>query len=206
MTTQFDRELYGFRFAETFRGDSLQTIAARELGDASRWTELISYNKLAPPFITDDKNAAGPGVLLTGAQLLVPAPAPVVSSTIDPDLVFESDIRLGADGEVATSGGDFDIVSGAPNLVQALQNVIKTDKGDLIYHPEYGADIRRLIGVTNGPTASLIAARYAKSAIEADARINKVDLSQAVASGDVLNVTVEAEAVSGRKIEITAAP
>ena len=84
MTTIFDNALTGYRFADTRRGDTLQLISYRELGDASLWTQLIAYNKLVYPFITDDPTQVQPGVLLTGSQILVPAPVPVISSTTDP--------------------------------------------------------------------------------------------------------------------------
>lgn len=206
MTTQFDRELYGFRFADTERGDSLQLIAARELGDASRWAELISYNNLVPPFITDDPLLAGPGVVLTGTQILVPAPSPVVTTTTDPDAVFEQDIRLASDGELLVDGGDFAVIAGTANLVQAVRNRVQTDRGDLIYHPEYGSNIRRITGTVNGPTAGLLASQYAKSAVQADPRINRITRAEASVDGDVVSVTVEAEAISGRVIEITVTP
>ena len=206
MTTQFDRELYGFRFANTERGDTLQVLAARELGDASRWPELISYNKLVPPFITDDPELAGPGVVLTGRQILVPAPSPVVTTTTDPDAVFEKDIRLSSDGQILVEGGDFAVVSGAANLVQSVKNRVHTERGELIYHPEYGSNVRRMIGVVNGPTAGLLASQYAKYAVQSDPRINRVTNASASVDGDVVSVTVEAEAIAGRIIEITVVP
>lgn len=205
MTTQFDRPLYGYRFVDTNVGDSLQTIAARELGDANRWTDLIAYNRLVPPFITDDPTQAGPGVVLTGKQILVPAPQPIVSTT-NPDLVFGVDIKLGPSGQIMTDGADFAVVSGRDNLVQALENRVETERGDLIYHPDYGCDVRRIVGVVNGPTASLLAAQYAKSAIEADPRISSVTKSSAQVIGDEINVTAVAETVAGRQVLVSAAP
>jgi len=206
MTTQFDRPLYGFRFVETQFGDSLQLIAARELGDASRWVDLINYNKLIPPFITDDPAEVKPGVLLSGTQLLVPAPSPIVSTTTDPEKVFESDIQLSPTGALMTDGSDFSVVAGRPNLKQALKNRIETDRGDLIYHPQYGCDVRRLVGVVNGPTASLLGAQAAKTAVKQDPRINLVTKATAEVIGDVINVSVEAETVVGRTVEVTASP
>lgn len=206
MTTEFDRDLYGYRFAETVRGDTLQAIAARELGDAARWTDLVSYNNLVPPFITDEPSEAGPGVVLTGEQILVPAPAPAVNSTTDPDKVFEIDIQVSADGELLASGGDFSTVGGPNNLVQAIKHRIETERGELIFHQDYGSDIRRLIGAVNGPTASTLAAQYAKAAVQSDPRINSVTSATASVSGDVVSVTIEAEAISGRVIDVTASP
>lgn len=204
MTTEFDRELTGFRFAETRRGDSLQTIAARELGDASLWTDLIAFNDLVPPFITDDIAESGPGVLLTGDRILVPAPSPVVSSTTDPERVFETDIRLEPSGAIACESGDFAVVSGSKNLVQALRNRIGTETGELIFHLDYGSRIRRLIGAVNGPTATLLAAQYARAAVLSDPRVSKITAATAQADGDKISVEIEAEAVSGRPIQVSA--
>ena len=36
MSTPIDRPLQGYRFVETRHGDTLQAVAAREMGDASR--------------------------------------------------------------------------------------------------------------------------------------------------------------------------
>ena len=45
----FDRELTGYRYASTNHGDTIQQVAFRELGDASRWAELVWINDLLPP-------------------------------------------------------------------------------------------------------------------------------------------------------------
>lgn len=203
MSTQFDRPLYGFRFAEILFGDTLQVIAARELGDASRWVDLIAYNKLVPPFVTDDPLEAGPGVLQSGSLIVVPAPSPAVSATSDPDKVFEKDVGLGRGGELMVAGGDFGVAEGRDNLRQALKNRIETDRGELMFHPDYGSNIRRLVGSVNGPTASLLAAQYAKSAVQMDTRVSRVTKSVASVVGEVINVSVDAETVAGRAVTVT---
>lgn len=206
MTTQFDRLLYGYRFVDTNVGDTLQIIAARELGDANRWTDLIAYNGLVPPFITDDPAQVKAGVILTGRQILVPAPEPVVSGTINPELVFESDIKLAATGEVLTENGDFAVVSGRANLVQAIEHRVETERGELIYHPGYGCDVRRVVGMVNGPTASLLAAQYTKVSVQADPRVNRVTKATAEVVGDVIKATVEVETVAGGAVLVSANP
>lgn len=52
------------------RIDTLERIAARELGDAVRWTELVILNKLKPPYLDD---AGGDHVKKPGDTLLVPS-------------------------------------------------------------------------------------------------------------------------------------
>lgn len=206
MSTEFDRELTGFRFIETRRGDSLQVIAARELGDGSRWTELVAYNNLVPPFLVDDEALAGPGVIVTGASILAPAPTPVASSTIDPEAVFGTDMRLDKRGGLLTANGDFVVVSGRANLSQALKNRVETRQGELVFHKNYGSKIRRLLGTVGGPTRALLAAQYAKSAVQRDPRVSKVENAIGTVDGDAVRVDLDAIPVTGKVVPISAAP
>ena len=50
------------------QNDILERIAQRELGDASRWVELVVLNDLTAPFISE---AGGSGVLRPGDKILV---------------------------------------------------------------------------------------------------------------------------------------
>lgn len=197
MTTSYRRPLYGFRFVETRHGDTLQAIAARELGDASRWSEIIAHNDLVPPFITDDPAEAREGVVLTGSKIRLPAPTPMVSAALDPDRVFGRDVRL-HNGVLDAAGGDFAVIAGRENLRQALRHRIETDRGEVLFHREYGSRVRELMGAVSGPTALMLAAEYAKSAVAADPRIEEVTRAVAETSGDVTRVSVEARPVTGR--------
>lgn len=201
--TTYQKPLSGFRFVEILYGDTLQSIAARELGSAAQWAQLIAMNGLVPPYITDDPSMVTAGVLLSGGALKVPAPQPVVTSTTDPDLVFERDILIDASGALQTSNGDFAVASGKKNLHQALTNRVNTDRGELMFHPEYGSRVRSLIGAVNGPTATLLAAQYAKSAVAADSRVKQVNSATATAVGDAIEVSVEAQPIVGRVVDVT---
>lgn len=202
MPTIFDQPLYGFRFVDTRYGDTLQEIALRELGDAARWPELISYNKLVPPFFVNDEADRAPGVAVAGDMLLVPAPAPAADTTV-PDEVFGTDVLLGKDGMLQFEGGDLATVSGIDNYKQALQNAIRTARGELIFYPRYGTLIPRLIGTVNGPTAGLLAAQYARSTVAADSRTRRVTSATAEVSGDVVRVRVVAEGKNGQTANVS---
>ncbi len=202
MNTIFDKPLIGYRFVEIQYGDTLQSIAARELQDATRWPELISFNDLRPPYIAA---VASAGVLRYGDQILIPAPTPVISTTSDPERVFEADIAL-TKGKLIAVDGDFAVVAGRPNLHQALRHRVETERGELLFHPEYGSFVRRLIGAVNGPTSSLLAAQYAKSAVLMDPRVATVTQATAEVSGDTIRVSIELQPVAGRPFQLTAAP
>ena len=203
MTTVFDKPLTGFTFVLTRRGDTLQSIAARALNDATQWATLIYPNNLVYPYITDDPTQAGPRVLLTGAQILVPAPA-AVAQTTDPDEVFGTDISLTNGLISGTSSGDVATVSGRPNLRQALKNRVETPQGSLVFHPTYGSLLKVLIGRVSVPAQQVLAASTAKGAILADPRVASVDQATATTSGDVVSVSIEAIPVVGQSLLVAA--
>jgi len=202
MTTMFDRPLSGYRFVQTLRGDTLQRIAAREIGDAAQWYTLIAINGLVPPYITDDPAQVKAGVLLSGDAIKVPAPVSVASPTTDATDVFGTDVEL-RNGALATANGDFALVSGRANLHQALSNRLDTERGDLLFHRDYGSLHRRLIGTVNGPTAGLLAAQYAKSALQADPRVRSITNSSATVSGDAVAVSVEVQPITGQTMQVS---
>lgn len=197
-----DRNLTGFRFVETRFGDTIQAVAARELGDASRWPEIVSYNGLVPPFITDEPSLAVEGVALSGQPIMVPAPVATVDAATNPNATFLADIDLAGGQVQADEMGDILLCEGLPNLRQALVHRVVTARAELIYHPQYGSLIKRLIGRVTGPTASILAAEYAKSAVESDPRVKEVSRATAEVVGDVINVGVQAETITGRVISL----
>ena len=201
--TQFDQRLYGWRLVQTRVDDTLPALALRELGDASLWQQLAWINDLVWPFLTDDPTAAGPGVILAGGTILVPATTqPPVTSGGDTD-VFKTDLALQA-GRLTAVQGDFGTVSGADNLGAALVHRLATEQRELLRHPEYGTRLRQLIGMKNTATAALLGQRYAKTAVEADPRIDSVKAATVTITGDQLAVAVVADTVLGMPITISA--
>lgn len=200
--SDFERELPSYRLAETHRGDDLQAIAAREMGDANRWPELVWINLLRFPFITDDERVAGPGVLLSGALIKVPAPAGVWTDEAETGQVYERDAAIAGRRLVADGNGDLSVVSGLDNLRQQLQHRIDTPRGQARRHPDYGCLVWRLLGAVNGPTAGAMGAEYIKSTLLADYRVSEVESATAEVSGDLIRVTARAQAIEGGSVDL----
>lgn len=200
--SQFEKQLPSFRLAQIQYGDDLQAIAARELGDANRWPELVWVNNLTWPYLTADEQSASASVLLYGGLIKVPAPVGVYSDSAEQGRVYERDCRMYQRQLIDNGAGDLDIVTGTDNLRQQLQHRIDTPRGQARRHPEYGCLIWRLIGRVNGPTAGALGAAYIKSALEADYRVSKVPSSVATMSGDVINATARAEAIAGGQLDL----
>lgn len=200
--SDINRPLTGFRLVEVQFGDTLQKIAARELGDASRWRDLITINSLSYPYLTGDPNVAGDRVKLYGSLIAVPSASASIGADIDPAAVFKTDIKM-SDGILLTDGSDFVTVTGRDNYKQAIKNRIDTEQGELIYHLPYGCGVKKMLGTVNGPTRALLAAQYVKSAVQADPRTASVNSSTGAVSGDAIVVNTEAVPIAGAPISVS---
>lgn len=186
------------RYAEVLYGDDLRKIALRELGDASFWLDLIALNGLRPPYVAAE---ASDGVVGYGDQIAIPAATSDIAPETDPTEVYGTDLKI-VGKRLTVENGDFAIVSGVPNLMQALVNHIVVDKNELAFHPSFGSYVRSLIGRSNGPTAGQLAAFYAKSALAEDDRVRSVVSVDAVMTGDQIKVDATVLPITGKPVNL----
>lgn len=189
------------RLVATHYGDDLQTVAAREMGDANRWVELVWLNQLVPPYITDDPRRVAAGVIQSGQTIKVPAP---VGTYINGDTgrTFERDAALKSKRLMVSDSGDIAVAAGVDNLSQQLTHRVVTPRGQAARHPDYGCMIWRLLGRANGATAGLLGTQYVRSAIEADYRVSAVRSVKAEVSFDSVKISAQAEAIQGGYIDL----
>jgi phage baseplate assembly protein W len=178
-------------------------VAAREMGDANRWAELVWINRLTPPYITTDERQAGPTVLLAGALIKVPAPAGLADESAERGQVYERDCALQNKRLRSDGNGDFAVFAGADNLRQQLQHRVATPRGQARRHPEYGCLVYRLQGTVNGPTAAMLGAEYVKAALQADYRVSSVDSARADVTGDAVRIQARAVAIDGGVVDLS---
>lgn len=200
--TDFTRSITGFRFVQTQHGDTLQSIALRELGDAGQWSTIAWLNGLVPPYLTDSSSAVRNGVMLTGSSIRVPSASARVDATTKPEDVFLSDCAL-VKGGLQFADGDFAIVGGRDNLRQAVAHRVATDHNELMFHPTYGANLGRLKGAVNRPALELVGADYVRDALQDENRIQSVVRVSATTSGDRLSINAEVVPVSGATLNMT---
>lgn len=194
---QFDYQDTTYRWVQVKYGETLQQIAARELLDAGRWYEIISINGLRYPYLAA---TASDGVIAYGGMLMVPSSATVASSSVDPNLVFERDIKL-------TNGllsGDLDIhtADGVGNLSQALRHRVMVDTKEMLYHPAYGCRVREVLGAGAGLNSALLAGAYVRAALLKDPRVSAVKSVDVQVFGDQIAVRAEVLPIDGRPLQI----
>jgi len=196
----FMREAPGIRLAETRYGDTLQRIALRELGDASRWVELAELNGLRPPYLAES-STSGSKILAYGATIKIPSPSSQVSAAADPEGAYGVDLVLDGKHFVAENG-DIALVSGVKNLSQALRHRVTVGKRELGFHPDFGCHVREMLGASNAPASSQLAAFYVRSALLEDERVSEVSSCIAELMGDQIRVVAKIVPVSGVPIEM----
>lgn len=187
------------RHAEVHHGDTLQRISLRELGDASRWVELVLLNELRPPYIASDHSA---GVLAYGDSIKIPAPASGVSASESLDALYGRDLKLRR-GQLAGVDGDLELVGGIPNFSQAIGLHVSVEKKELAFHPAFGCLVKSLLGDIGGSRSALLAAFYVKSAILEDPRVASVASCVAAFSGDEIRVDARVIPISGAAVDLS---
>lgn len=136
-------------------GMTLERIAQKELGDSSRWGEIAEVNGLKAPYVTEDYSSTAEGVLKPGDTYLIPTPARNGFSQVPPakeikttvglselEKSLGTDLKLTGDFDLSLSNsGDLDVISGAPNMGQAVILKLAYNKGEVMRYPEIGANI-----------------------------------------------------------------
>ncbi len=84
------------------------------------------------------------------------------------------DIKFDEEGDLAVSStGDLEMVSGLECLKQDLRDRLETIPGDLYAHPDWGCQIRILLGALSTPLNRALAVRYLRLAVLDEPRIRK---------------------------------
>lgn len=133
--------------------DNIQTIAAREMGDADKYREIILLNNLKPPYISA---AGGNGVLKPGDKILIPQQQANLDTGVLKNKGYniskgmgEAEIGLGVDIRITDQGDlsisntkDLDLLAGNANMAQAITLKLLIEQGGLKRHLEIGTNLQ----------------------------------------------------------------
>lgn len=166
-------ENYGYSTHVVQSGDSLQRLAI--LYGIDDWREIAYFNKLDPPYISNEViNTYAGNVACIGSVLYIPTYDYAVSPKIDEisqsiieEQAYGCDLdvytavddngklkNLETKGECAALDNDLRLVRGIKNLSQSLQIRLSTLKGSLMLHPDYGSNLVNMCGL-KGTTENL---------------------------------------------------
>lgn len=133
--------------------DTIQAIAARELGDPDKYREIVVLNGLRAPYISA---TASEGVLKFGDKIFIPSQgSAALTGGVVPNVDYnitkflsQSEKNLGVDLRVSdefdivfANFGDFDLVAGIPNISQAVAIRFGLEKGSLKRHRTIGVGL-----------------------------------------------------------------
>lgn len=206
------------------RGDTLHNIAQRHTGDVSNWVDIVAYNNLKYPYITDSvgKKKERPESLLTiGDIIYIPLRAysgeevdveentdnvgRSLNNKLGMDLklssmYYESSTSDGVFGLVGDGAGDIGLTKGRLNVVQAVLLRLNTRLGSLVNHETYGSNIHRIIGSKTTVMTQKLLDNEIESTIRKDGRVSNVikEHSEMLADGYMGEFTVELQSVDER--------
>ena len=185
------REYSGFAERVVGQGDTVQSLAAKHLGDARKWLDLVIVNRLQPPYITN--GARVPHTLTVGDNVIVPIAKPsrppnVLTAGQAPTGSSQAEAHLGTDIElvklpgrknrwgwaVDTAHGSVDCtkVRGVECLAQGLAVRLRTTRGENVLFPRLG--MPRLVGAQQLGDDKIEARFRAREQILADPRVERL--------------------------------
>jgi hypothetical protein len=173
--------------------DTIQTIAARELGNVDLFKDIIVLNNLKPPYISSTPSL---GVLSPGRSILIPQATPIISNGVltnkeynitaqmaEVEKTYGVDIRVDDDGDfVISNTKDVDLVAGVKNLGQAIAVRIYLEKGGLKRHLAVGTNLR--IGSKAGAQDLRIIRDEIVTSLSSDSRIESIPFIEVIQEGN----------------------
>ena len=178
-------------------GDSLQALALRVYGDATRWAEIASANGLRGA-----RHKADGTPLSVGDVLIVPIDAtPDTRGDVRRDS-YATDLALDlTTGDLILEDGDVKLSTGRDNLEQAVALRCLTSRGESWVLPTYGLPLR-VGGVALEREVAYLSAHVRDQLLQDD-RVRDVQDVEIAVEGDQVAVHVIIEPVFGAVIDVT---
>ena len=204
-------QYHGFTEVVVGQGDTIESLANRYLGDPARAREIAIINRLKHPYVSSGR-ARIPGTKAYGDPILIPAARDMGRARAmhrgDPaDGASQAATLMGIDVKTArvgwhvwgwlvdTAHGSVDVqsISGIDNLVQGLENRMRTEHGTDLCFPAVG--LTDFVGSKSAGDIWMEAYASVARQVKADPRIDQVAGVEFAVEQDVLEITVRARPI-----------
>lgn len=143
-------------------------------------------------------------ILVTGESIFIPGedvealPEDIIQML---DMIGGEDLDT-TDGFLDGDGfGDIRSVSGIENIVQAINNRLVTERGELPLHPEYGTNMADIIGSANSDHVHKLVELEIYEALSYEDRIQNVEIVNIDVQGTSVMIDIRFQPVnSGREV------
>lgn len=186
-------------------GDTIQTIAAKYLGDPDKFKELVLYNGLKPPYVDSTSTIIDPAVLVPGDKIAIPqsgspksgsgttqgSEAPINKLLTEVQKNFGTDLKLTDDFDLDVSPyGDINLIASTENVAQRIILKLLLEVGSLKRHQEIGVGLS--IGGKATADLTLILDRV-RSSLAQDSSIESVIFAEILQEGNkvVINLILK---------------
>lgn len=177
-------------------GDTLQALALRAYGDASRWPEIAEFNGLRSPRQWGDGTP-----IMAGDTVSVPREAETETRGAVRGDPFSTDISLDlSTRDISFVDNDLKVTNGRHNLEQALALRMLTEQGESYLFPAYGLPVR--VGGTSADREVAYLASHVRDQLARDSRVREVRDVSVLVEGDTLAVSVSLFPISGDAITL----
>lgn len=187
------------------------------LGDMNKVSDVIEYNGLDYPYVTDTPSYATPfkKFLTAGDIIYVPTPTEMVTGDINTKInpikaqtnlyeeILGRDVRLNKSTDTTTGvsefnltlspTGDLDVVVGKENIVQAIDIKLHTERGEMPLHPGFG--LVPVMGEKGNRTLNFNLYLSLNDTMLSDGRIKELSDTKVHISGDVVSVKTKVHVI-----------
>ena len=189
------------RPANILGDDTIQTIAARELGNPDNYRDIVILNSLKPPYINTTGSPI-PGTLMPGQAILIPQQKAGIDTGVTENKIynitrtmtaqeraFGVDMQLTAGGDIAVSNvGDANLIAGIQNLGQAISIKLALERGGLKRHPGVGTGLvvgeKMTTAILNNIKTNIL------SSLGSDPRIESIPVLQVQVQGGTTSINM----------------
>lgn len=182
------------------KGESLEALAFRELGNADKAALIMEFNDLSPSDIYAEADEYGNGGW-DGRSLNLPYTEIAGQERLRNNFVLDSQTGIAAMGrdianDMQAENGDLVLLNYTDNLFQSLDNIIQTHAGSIPEEPEYG---NRALQIENGGIPQIVGHMVAAElhrALMTNPRVESVENVKAVKDGAAFRVKYQITSVN----------